>query len=239
MSSGRPDPPSAPDLVLLDLDGTLVDTLGDLHAALQQVCRNHGRSVPTRDRTREVASQGVRSMLVLAGFDPLDEPLLDSLRTEFLDFYANHLVNETRLMDGIPALLDGWRKEGRPWGIVTNKPSFLTTPLLRSLPLPYPPVVVVSRDPTSPPKPDPGPVRRALEQAGYPPHRSVFVGDARGDIQAGQAAGVVSLAALWGYLARTDPPERWGADGLLRSPADLAAWLSRRDPRPEGVHGKS
>ncbi len=239
MSSGRPDPLSAPDLVLLDLDGTLVDTLGDLHAALQQVCRTHERSVPSPDQTREVASQGVRAMLKLAWGDPSDESVLDSLRAEFLDFYASHLADKTRLMTGIPELLDRWRNEARPWGIVTNKPTLLTTPLLETLSLPYPPVVVVSRDLTNPPKPDPGPVRRALERAGYPPHRSVFVGDARGDIQAGQAAGVVSLAALWGYLSPADPPERWGADGLLRSPSDLIAWLARNGTPSEGFHEQS
>ncbi len=228
MSSGRPDPRSVPDLVLLDLDGTLADTLRDLHAALRQVCQTHGRSPPSLDQTRQVASQGVRAMLQLAWTEQPNEPLLASLREEFLDFYAGHLADQTQLMAGIPALLDTWRDEGRPWGVVTNKPAFLTTPLLHSLPLPDPPIVVVSGDPASPPKPDPDPVRRALAKAGYPPHRAIFVGDARGDIQAGQAAGVISLAALWGYWSPADPPERWEADGLLRSPADLTLWLGRR-----------
>ncbi len=214
-------------MVLLDLDGTLADTLKDLYAALGRVSRAHGRPPPSLDQTREVASQGIRSMLELSWGSLSDTRLLAALRGEFLDCYAAHLVEETVLMPGVSALLESWRKEGRPWGIVTNKPAFLTTPLLAALPLPHPPAVVISGDSASPPKPDPAPVLRALAQAGASPHRACFVGDARRDIQAGQAAGVVSLAALWGYLSPADPPERWQADGLLRSPSDLAAWLGQ------------
>ncbi|EQD65006.1 phosphoglycolate phosphatase, bacterial [mine drainage metagenome] len=212
-------------LWLFDLDGTLVDTLPDLHRALTAVCQRHGRQPPDMDQMREAASRGVRAMLELS-WGPFPDPsLLAGLREEFIQHYRAHLADHSRLMPGIPEVLEVLARRHQVWGIVTNKPAFLTHPLIGSLDLPFKPCVIVAADTSSHPKPHPAPLLDALSQARRQPHEAAFIGDAENDIVAGRAAGVVTLVALWGYLSPADHPESWLADGLLFRPSDLLAWL--------------
>ncbi len=212
-------------LWLFDLDGTLVDTLPDLYTALVEVCRHHKRSPPAQERTREVASRGVRAMLELVWGEKADPALLSQLREEFIDSYRLHVADQSRPMAGIEELLEAITRRGRAWGIVTNKPASLTHPLVQALELPSRPCVVISGDSSPYPKPHPAPVMDALAQAHRKPHEAAFIGDAENDVRAGRAAGVLTLVALWGYLASGDEPGSWQADGLARTPADLENWL--------------
>ncbi len=164
-------------------------------------------------------------MLELSWGPLVDPALLAGLRGEFIQFYRAHLADDSRLMAGIPELLEILTQHHQTWGIVTNKPAFLTHPLIDSLALPSEPSVIISGDTSSHPKPHPAPLLEALSQSHREPHEAAFIGDAESDIMAGRAAGIVTLVALWGYLAPTDHPESWLADGLLAKPSDLLAWL--------------
>ncbi|MCG6871837.1 MAG: HAD-IA family hydrolase [Gammaproteobacteria bacterium] len=214
------------DTVLLDLDGTLADTAPDMAAALNRLLDERGREQLAFETVRAQVSHGSIGLLRL-GFDsgPGDEEF-EALRQRFLDLYQSALCVHTRLFPGMPEVLRELDRRGQPWGVVTNKPGWLTDPLLEQLALPVAPCCVVSGDTLARRKPWPDPLLHACASAGREPYNCVYIGDAQRDMQAGQRAGMPTLTALFGYIGPDDHPEEWGADGMLETPTDLWKWLS-------------
>lgn len=228
MGSAQPTERRAPGIkaVLFDLDGTLADTAPDLVHALNTLRHEHGLAPVDYTLARGEASHGSGALLKL-GFGVTPEAAeFESLRTRFLALYADSGCARTRLFPGMEALLEQLRAQGLQLGIVTNKPSYLTAPVLAALRLGRPFDCVVSGDTTPFCKPHPEPLRHAARMLEQPPAHCVFVGDAERDIVAGRAAGMYTLVALFGYLRPEDRPATWGADGLLETPADLWTWLA-------------
>lgn len=214
--------PAVIDGVLFDLDGTLLDSAADLHAALDAYCREVGVPSAPFAQVRAVVSRGSRAILRCA-FAENDEQLAPRL-PRFLAIYRDMLATHTQPFPGVPALLHAIEAADLHWGIVTNKPGFLTDELVRRLGWGARARAVVSGDTLAVKKPDPAPVLLACEQAGIRPAHGVFVGDDARDIEAGRAAGMVTVAVAWGYLNGEDP-HAWGADAVVDTPLALAAWL--------------
>ena len=215
--------PSTIEGVLFDLDGTLLDSAPDLYAALQRQCEEEGAPVPPYATVREVVSRGGRAVLRCA-FGQLGEAAVEARVERFLALYEALMGQATHAFEGIDGLLAQLEEQGVRWGIVTNKPGFLTDELLRRIGWAGRPAAVISGDTLAVKKPDPAPVRLACSRAGIDPAHSLFVGDDRRDILAGAAAGLYTVAVSWGYLDGGDP-HAWGADAVLDSPAQLAQWL--------------
>lgn len=214
------------DTVLFDLDGTLADTAPDMAAALNRLLAERGRDALPFDAIRPQVSHGSIGLLRLGfGLGP-DDDGFEALRQRFLDLYQAALCVDTCLFPGMSAVLTELDRRGRPWGVVTNKPGWLTEPLLEQLALPVAPCCVVSGDTLARRKPDPDPLLHACASAGREPKNCVYIGDAQRDMQAGQRAGMPTLAALFGYIGPDDRPADWGADGLLHHPEDLWQWLN-------------
>jgi 2-phosphoglycolate phosphatase len=215
------------DTVFFDLDGTLLDTAPDLAFAVNRVRVEEGLPELPLAVLRPGVSHGTRGLLAIA-FDltPEDEPF-DALRQRLLAYYADNLAVHTTLLDGMETVLADLETRGLRWGVVTNKPGYLTDPLMAALGLTPRAAAIVSGDTAPHPKPHPAPLLHAADLAGAAPADCVYVGDAERDIQAGRAAGMATLAALFGYLADTDRPDEWGADGLLHAPSELLAWLGK------------
>ncbi|HEV2623356.1 MAG TPA: phosphoglycolate phosphatase [Frateuria sp.] len=211
------------DGVLFDLDGTLLDSAPDLYAALVRQCREEGVPVPPYAPVREVVSRGSRAVLRCA-FGHLGEPAVEERVERYLALYEEVMGQATHPFDGVPELLAQLEARGTRWGIVTNKPGFLTDELLRRIGWDARAAAVVSGDTLPVKKPDPAPVRLACEHAGIEPAHSLFVGDDRRDILAGAAAGLYTVAVAWGYLDGGDPHE-WSADAVLDTPRQFARWL--------------
>ncbi|MBK5963541.1 phosphoglycolate phosphatase [Thiocystis minor] len=211
--------------VLFDLDGTFADTAPDMAAALNRLLDRHGRAPLPFARVRPYVSHGGRGMLRI-GFDlgPNDQDY-EPLRLEFMEIYAAALVKDTVLFPGIVELIDTLERRGISWGIVTNKPGWLTDPLMELLGLRERAGCVVSGDTAARPKPYPDPLFHACDLLRVDPRRCWYVGDAERDIQAGLAAGMGTLVALFGYLGTDDAPDRWGAHGLIEHPLDVLDWL--------------
>ena len=210
--------------ILFDLDGTLADTAPDLAHALNALLRGEGRQPLPYDVIRPEVSHGSPALIKLGfGLAPQDDDYA-RLRQRLLDIYAADLCRETRIFPGIAELLAALHKLGIAWGIVTNKPGFLTDPLVAKLALAPPPVCVVSGDTTNNRKPHPEPILHACAQSGSRPAQCVYVGDAERDIRAGEDAGLKTLVALYGYIGENETPEHWGADGLIRSPMEILDW---------------
>jgi 2-phosphoglycolate phosphatase len=153
------------------------------------------------------------------------------LRSEYLTLYAADICRQTRLFDGMQTLVDALGAKGLRWGIVTNKPGWLTDPLLTALRPRPAPEVVVSGDTAARAKPHPDPLFHACHALGVDPRHCWYVGDDERDIIAGRAAGMTTVTAAWGYLGTGRRPHDWGADALAEHPLALLDWL---DAEPAG-----
>ena len=213
--------------VLFDLDGTLLDTAPDLAAALNAVLIENNRPALPFDAIRPVVSHGGIALIKL-GFD-LDpsDPGFDPLRQRLLETYRENISSLTRPFPGITDLLDALEKRRISWGIVTNKPGWLTDPLLKDLGLYDRAVAIVSGDTLDERKPHPAPMLHACELAGSDPGQCVYIGDAQRDIEAGINAGMQTLVALFGYLQEQDDPRNWQADDMIETPLELLEWLDK------------
>ncbi len=211
--------------VLFDLDGTFADTAPDLHEALNRLLASLGRAPIAYERFRPSVSHGSRAMLKVALDMEPDHPDYAPLQQRFLDFYLADIASRTRLFEGMEQLLERLEAAGIPWGIVTNKPARLTDPLMQKLGLYQRACAVVSGDTTAYAKPHPEPILHACRLAGVEPARTIYVGDAERDIEAGRNAGTLTLVALFGYLSDEDNPAAWHANGQISHPLDLLTWL--------------
>lgn len=211
--------------VLFDLDGTLIDSAPDLGAAVNRMRTLRGLAALADAELRPHASHGARG-LVGAGFGVTPEqPEFPQLRDEFLACYADALCVRSVVFPGVPALLDTLDAAGVPWGIVTNKATRLTLPLLDALHLRRRAGCVVCGDTTARAKPYPDPLLAAADLLALPPTACVYVGDAERDVEAGNAAGMATLVARYGYIRQDEKPELWPAHGHLYSPLELLSWL--------------
>lgn len=211
--------------VLFDLDGTLADTAPDLAHALNAVLREQGRAALPFSSIRPVVSHGGIA-LIKHGFG-IEESAAEfqPLRQRLLTIYRENIARETRLFDGMERLLQQLEWRGLNWGVVTNKPGWLTEPLLQALGIRQRAATVVSGDTLPQRKPHPAPMLLACEQTGSQAAECLYVGDARRDIEAGKNAGMPTLVALFGYLGEDDAPEEWLADGMINTPLEILDWL--------------
>lgn len=207
--------------ILFDLDGTLVDTAPDLGHALNIQLERHGRKLLSEATIRPFASHGSRGLIGLGfGITPSDDNFID-MRDEYLAIYDTVFMRSPVLLDGIAELLQAIENKGLKWGIVTNKPGRFTRRLIESMGLEKRAACVVSGDDAPKPKPSPETLLLACNQIGVSPQHCLYVGDAERDIQAGKAAGLKTVVALFGYIDVTDKPYEWGADALIGEPKAL------------------
>jgi len=152
------------------------------------------------------------------------EPGYDALREEFLATYADNLCRQTRLFAGLLELLDQLDARALRWGVVTNKQERFALPLLELLKVRSRAACIIGGDTTGKSKPHPEPLLAASRAIGMTPESCVYVGDDLRDVQAGQAAGMKTAVAMWGYL-NGQHPERWNADCMIEEPQDLLRFL--------------
>ena len=209
------------DAVLFDLDGTLVDTAPDMVAVLQDMQSAHGVDPVPYEVGRSYVSNGAIGLLGI-GFPDLDIDFGDPLHHEYLERYADSLCQASQVFDGLGDLLDRLDDADCPWGIVTNKPEYLTNPLLEALGLASRSACTVSGDSLPVRKPDPAPLLLACDMAGVDAYRSIYIGDAARDIEAGLRAGMGTIAAGYGYITQDDDPRNWGADIIAPDTEELA-----------------
>jgi phosphoglycolate phosphatase len=224
-SRARPLPVAA---VLFDLDGTLADTAGDLAGAVNRMRAERGLAPVPVAALRPHASAGARGLLGAGmGVTP-DDADYRPLRDEFLAYYAAGLDQTTELFDGIAALLDALDARGLPWGIVTNKATRFTEPVVGALGLQGRAGAIVSGDTTAHPKPHPAPLLHAATLLRVDAARCVYVGDDLRDVIAGNAAGMATIVAEYGYLGEEGCADDWPATGWIDAPLRLLDWLPAR-----------
>jgi len=210
--------------VLFDLDGTLLDTAPDMAGALNQLLHEEGRPPLAFAHIRPHVSHGSTAMVRL-GFADATDTRFAALRQRYLEIYGTCLAEETRVFDGLDAALAKLEAAGIPWGIVTNKPGWLTGPLLEQLELHHRARVVVSGDTLPERKPHPAPLLHAAKGLGIAPTDCIYIGDAERDAIAARAAGMKMFVALFGYIPAEERPEEWPATGRLRNTQEMIALL--------------
>jgi phosphoglycolate phosphatase len=207
--------------LLLDLDGTLLDTAPDFVAALNKQLSQHGRD-PLPDSAIRTSVTNGSAGLIADGFKlSPEDPTFEVIRQEYLALYYDNISEKTTLFPGLRGVLDACDSKSIPWGIITNKPWKYSEALLDQLNLLNASAVVICPDHVKKPKPDPEAMFLASSKLKLRPKDCLYIGDHSRDIDAGKAAGMVTIAAGWGYIEETDDIERWNADHLIFKSEDL------------------
>jgi phosphoglycolate phosphatase len=205
--------------VLLDLDGTLIDSAADIRSALNLTLAHFGAPVASLAEVRGWIGDGAMALLLRA----LDDRGLSLSATEmeawfsfFRDRYAEHAAVETTVYPGVIAALARWRATGARIAVVTNKPERPAQLALEALGLAPAVDAVVGGDTLAQRKPHPAPLREAMARAGMT--RAILVGDGLADRDAAQAASIPFLWCAWGYGR---PEVGRGAAGTIADPEAL------------------
>ena len=216
-----------PKAVLFDLDGTLIDSAPDLGAAADKMRIDRGMTSLDYALYRPMAGSGARGMLHIAFGITEAHADYEAFKNEFLDNYQQAMTVKTTVFDGVDGMLTKLQQQGLMWGIVTNKHQRFTLPLSQHMDLFKTAGAVVSGDTTPHAKPHPAPLFEGARLLGLPPGDCWYVGDDERDIVAGKAAGMVTVAANYGYLGVETEVLNWGADFVIHHPMELADLLPK------------
>ena len=213
--------------VLFDLDGTFADTAQDLAAALNFVLSQNNKATLSFEEIRPQVSNGGIALIKLGFKIETDHPNFEHYRQQLLDYYEKNIAKFTRPFAGMEQVLTYLEQKNIAWGIVTNKPAWLTDPLMAALSLPSKPHCVISGDTLKTRKPDPEPLLHACKLINCSPEDTIYIGDAKRDIEAGQNANMQTLVALFGYIGEDDKPLSWGATASVEQPHDIIEWIKQ------------
>lgn len=214
------------DAVLFDLDGTLIDSAPDLAGAGNEMRVARGLpALPFQD-FRPIVGTGARGMLAVALKVGPADPEFEALKDEFLLRYEQRITRDTAVFPGVANLLRSLNTVNVPCAIVTNKAARFALPLVDFMGLREQVASVICGDTTPHTKPHPAPLLEAAIRMGISPRRCVYVGDDLRDVQAGHAAGMITVAAAWGYLGNGEPIGAWGAHHVVESPESLLSLLA-------------
>jgi pyrophosphatase PpaX len=217
-----------PPAILFDLDGTLVDTVELILASMRHAFDGYAAGCPTDAEWIAGIGTPLRAQLTSFARSPGDvEHLVERYRAH----QSEHHDRMTRCYEGARETVALLRGRGHPLAVVTSKHLAPAERTLRHVGLARYVEVVVGADSCERHKPDPAPVLLALARLGYPPAEALFVGDSPHDVAAGNSAGVVTVAALWGACSR-DALERASPGHLLREIGELPALVERFEARP-------
>jgi 2-phosphoglycolate phosphatase len=212
--------------VLFDLDGTLIDTAPDMAAALDKLCAEENQTILPFKTVRPVVSNGSVALVKLAFGDNVDEKRLEHLKSRYLEIYEQDIAVDSCLFEGIETVFQYLNKNQMNWGVVTNKPGWLTLPLMKALKLDQEAACIVSGDSTENRKPHPEPMHYACELADSTPEECIYIGDARRDIEAGHNAGMKTIIANYGYIEEHENVNDWGANASVDSPTQIIEHLN-------------
>jgi phosphoglycolate phosphatase len=172
---------------------------------------------PLTDTTvRQKVSQGAAALTQLATELPLESPEFAAHKDRLLRLYDDLNGQHVQLFDGMMEMISWCASTNIPWGIVTNKPLRYAEPLMQALALTHPANSLVCPDHVTHSKPHPESLLLAAHQLGLAPETCIYVGDHERDIIAGKAAGMYTVAALYGYIDETENPDTWGHDAAIQ-----------------------
>lgn len=210
--------------VLMDLDGTLLDTADDFVHVLNKLCLRDGLKEVSRSKLLPHISHGARGMVCATFGITQESAKYQEYFDTTLNLYQQHLGEHAYVYPGLMNTLTDIQQRGLKWGIVTNKYARFSVPLLKKMNLQ--PNVLVCPDHVSRSKPAPDPLLYACTQLGCSANATLYVGDHQRDIECGKSAGAITAVANWGYLDRGKSAD-WGADYVLERTTDLNPLIER------------
>ena len=212
------------DLVIFDLDGTLVDTAPDIAAALEATVAGVGVAAPPLDAVKTMVGDGARE-LIRRTLDAADAGGdLDALFAAFLAHYRAHVSDRSAVYPGVTDALDVLHAAGVACAVITNKPGDIARHLLKDLSLATRFVTIIGDGDGFPRKPDPGVALALVADAGTQPTRTAVVGDGLPDVRMARALGARAISAAWGYVA-ADLLAAEKPDALARTPEEAARFV--------------
>jgi 2-phosphoglycolate phosphatase len=207
--------------VFFDLDGTLLDSAPDFFNAMHQLTDEYQLPRISEQAIRETVSDGARALTTLAFNLQSDAFGFQERNQRLLDIYFEQLGQHCVLFPGMEQLLNNIKSAPLFWGIITNKPSRYTDPILEKLALSTPPNLVICPDHVSKAKPDPEALILACNKVGCRPEEAIYIGDHQRDIDCGRAAGSPTIAVSFGYIHRDDDINNWQADHIAHNSNDI------------------
>jgi len=205
------------DLIIFDLDGTLIDSLADLADATNHMLTSLGRKAASLEQVRGYVGQGARRLVERAMPDAVAEEIEIGLSV-FLAYNEEHIVDKTRLYPGAEETLSILRDSGKTLAVVSNKNVALCRKVLNTLKADGFFQCIIGADSLRERKPSPEPLRKVMGDLGFIPERTAMVGDSINDIAAGKAAGILTIGCSFGYGDRS---EIAGADYIIETPSAL------------------
>ena len=206
---------------IFDLDGTLLDTIGDLAASVNYALRTHGMPEHSMDDVRRFVGNGVRKLMERAIPQGTDNPLFDETFATFRQYYMEHSLDTTKPYEGIPKTLTELKRRGCRLAVVSNKMMAATQELIRHF---FPDTIEVAIGENEAAgihkKPAPDTVFAALRQLGVGQEGAVYVGDSDVDIETARNSGLPCISVLWGFRDR-DFLLNHGATMLISTPSEL------------------
>ncbi len=207
--------------VLFDLDGTLIDTAPDMANALNLLLEEEHTTKLPFDTIRPEVSNGSAALVKLGFPDENNSATLNRLKKRYLTIYENNLCVNSVLFPGILQLINTLENRQMPWGVITNKPGWLTNSLMQQIGLFKRATCVISGDTTKNRKPHPEPMYLACKQTQSRPENCLYIGDALRDIQAGNNAGMTTVIASYGYIENGENTTEWGADFSINNANEI------------------
>lgn len=214
-----------PASVLFDLDGTLIDTAPDFHWVINTLLKEEGKDEVSFEFLRGYVSHGARAMVGAAFNLNEGDPGFDRLHQRMLSIYLEHLDVDSELFPGMQTFLHWLEEHDIPWGVVTNKPELYTTPVMQGLQLSDSAKSVICPDHVKEKKPNPEALFLACQEISCNAESSIYIGDHIRDIEAGNRAGMLTIAAEYGYIDEGDDPKSWHADHYISSATELKPLL--------------
>jgi len=211
--------------MLFDFDGTIADTSYDMVNCLNILLRNHKKDTVHLNTAKNFISTGAGGLIDFACPD-LSENNRKLYISEYLDIYKDNIFVKTHLFDGVVELIDMLVLKNYKWGIVTNKPGYLVNPIIEMLNFKYQPYCLVAGDTLKVKKPNPEPLLYASKIISCNPESCIYVGDDERDILAANAAGMISIAASYGFVDDLDQIKKWESDYIINSPLDLTNFIT-------------
>ena len=206
---------------IFDLDGTLLDTLGDLAAATNYALRTHGMPEHSIDDVRRFVGNGVRKLMERAIPDGVDNPDFEATFATFRQYYMQHSLDTTRPYNGIPETLAALKARGCRLAVVSNKMMAATQELCQHF---FPDTIEVAIGENEAAgirkKPAPDTVFAALKALGVEKNGAVYVGDSDVDLATARNAGLPCISVLWGFRDKAFLTEN-GAETFISTPSEL------------------
>tara|TARA_B100000700_G_C14922709_1_gene797829 strand:- start:532 stop:1191 length:660 start_codon:yes stop_codon:yes gene_type:complete len=206
--------------MLFDFDGTLADTSEDMVNCLNILLKNHGKKDVRLSEAKNFISKGAGGLIDFS-CPKLSKSERKTYIKEYLEIYKNNLFIRTHLFDGIKDIIENLTLKNIKWGIVTNKPSYLVNPIVEMLNFYHKPSCIVAGDTLSVKKPNPEPLIYAAKLIKCEPIFCAYVGDDIRDITAANKAGMLSVAAMYGFIKDPNEVIEWGCDYTINTPSDL------------------